>query len=129
MVKVTQDFNDRIKAKKSCKLQYFLALCVLVLVLYTPEILNTNIEQETWNMPRSRTVQEVEFLEYFRRIDTRSIKEIFSQYRSTGPVGYATSLVLARILKVKERISSDRELSEKLAKIRIYREAIGISRH
>jgi len=129
MVKVTQGFSDRIKAKKSCKLQYFLPLCVLVLVLYTPEILNTNIEQETWNMPRSRTVQEVEFLEYFRRIDTRSIKEIFSQYRSTGPVGYATSLVLARILKVKERISSDRELSEKLAKIRIYREAIGISRH
>jgi hypothetical protein len=36
--------------------------------------------------------------------------------------------VLARILKVKERISSDRELSEKLAKIGIYREAIGIGR-
>ena len=36
---------------------------------------------------------------------------------------------MARILKVKERISSDRELSEKLAKIRIYREAIDASRH
>jgi hypothetical protein len=36
--------------------------------------------------------------------------------------------VLARILKVKERISSDRELSDKLSKIRIYRKAIGISR-
>ncbi len=37
--------------------------------------------------------------------------------------------MLARILKVKERISSDRELSEKLAKIKIYRDAIGISYH
>ena len=34
---------------------------------------------------------------------------------------------MARILKVKERISSDRELSGKLAKIKIYRDAIGIN--
>jgi len=80
-------------------------------------------------MPHARTPQEAEFLEYFRCIDKRAIKEIFTQYRSTGPVGYTTSLILACILKVKERISSDRELSEKLAKIRIYRKAIGISRH
>ena len=60
-------------------------------------------------MSHSRTPQEIEFLEYFHRIDKRGIKEIFSKYQSTGPVGYATSLVLA--------------------KIRIYREAIGISRH
>ena len=80
-------------------------------------------------MSYSRTPQEIEFLEYFHRIDKRGIKEIFSKYQSTGPVGYATSLVLVRILKVREHISSDRELSEKLAKVRIYREAIGISRH
>jgi len=80
-------------------------------------------------MSRARTQQEAEFLEYFRRIDKRAIAKILSEYRSSGPVGYATALVLARILKVKERISSDRELSEKLAKIQIYREAIGISRH
>jgi hypothetical protein len=55
--------------------------------------------------------------------------EVLSEFRSSaGPDGYATSLVLARILKVKERISSDRELSDKLAKIGIYREAIGIGR-
>jgi len=72
---------------------------------------------------------QIEFLNYFRNINKRSIKHILDQYRSTGPVGYTTSLVLARILKVKERISSDRELSEKLAKIRIYREAIGIGQH
>lgn len=117
MAKVTQDFSDRIKAKKSCKFHYFLQLYVVVLVLYTPKILNTNIEQEERNMPHARTPQEAEFLEYFRRIDKKAIKEIFTQYRSTGPVGYTTSLILARILKVKERISSDRELSKKLAKI------------
>ena len=129
MAKVTQDFSDRIKAQKSLKFHYFLQLCVVALVLYSPEILNTNIEQEDRNILHARTAQEAEHLEYFRRIDKRAIKEIFTRYRSSGPVGYTTSLILARILKVKERISSDRELSEKLAKIRIYREAIGISRH
>jgi len=79
-------------------------------------------------MSRMRTPQESEFLKYFRSINKRSIDNILSRYRSTGPVGYASSLVLARILKVKERISSDRELSEKLAKIKIYRDAIGINR-
>ncbi len=80
-------------------------------------------------MPHFRTSQEIEFLKYFRSINKHTIKNILDQHRSTGPVGYATSLVMARILKVKERISSDRELSEKLAKINIYRKAIGISQH
>ena len=129
MGKVTQDFSDRLMTKKSYNFQYLLAFFILGLVLYTPEILNINIEQEDRNMPRAYTPQEIEFLEYFRRIDKRAIKEILSQSRSTGPVGYATSLVLARILKVKERISSDRELSDKLSKIGIYRKAIGIGHH
>jgi hypothetical protein len=129
MVKVTQDFGNNRIAQKTFNFQYLLQLCVVALVLYTPEILNSNIEQEGQNMPRARTPQEVEFLEYFRHIDKSAIKEILSKYRSSGPVGYDISLVLARVLKVKERISSDRELSEKLTKIRIYREAIGISRH
>ncbi len=80
-------------------------------------------------MSRMRTLQEAYFLKYFRQIDKRTIRKILSQYRSTGPIGYATSLILTRILKVKERIYSDRELSEKLAKIQIYREAIGIRRN
>jgi len=80
-------------------------------------------------MSRIRTLQETDFLKYFRQIDKRAIRKILSQYRSTGPIGYETSLVLACILKVKERISSDRELSEKLSKIQIYREAIGIKRN
>jgi len=80
-------------------------------------------------MSRILTLQETNFLKYFRRIDKRVIRKILSQYKSTGPIGYDTSLVLACIFKVKERISSDRELSDKLSKIQIYREAIGIKRN
>jgi len=129
MAKVTQDLRSRFQDMHSRNIKYFIQLCVVAIVLYTPEILNSNIEQEYQNMIRTRTPQEAEFLEYFRSIDKRAIKYILDQYRSTGPIGYSTSLIMARILKVKERISSDRELSEKLAKIEIYREAIGISRH
>lgn len=129
MTKVTQNFSNLFMAKKSCKFLYLLQLSIVAFILYTLEILNINIEQVKKNMPRSYTPQEIEFLEYFSRINKNAINEILSKYRSTGPVGYETSLVLARILKVKERISSDRELSEKLAKIRIYREAIGIGHH
>jgi len=80
-------------------------------------------------MSRMRTLQEADFLNYFRQIDKHTIRKILTKYRSAGPIGYETSLVLARILKVKERISSDRELSDKLSKIQIYREAIGIKRN
>jgi len=45
VAKVTQDFSDRIKAKKSLKLHYSLQLSIVALVLCTPKILNTNIEQ------------------------------------------------------------------------------------
>jgi hypothetical protein len=79
-------------------------------------------------MSSRRTPEEQAFLDYFGAIDKRAIGRILADYRSTGPRGYATSLVLARILKVRERISSDRELAEKLACIRIYRQAIGIGR-
>ena len=70
MAKVTQDYSDRLMAKKSYNFRYLLVLFILGLVLYTPEILNINIEQEDRNMPRERTPQEIEFLEYFRRIET-----------------------------------------------------------
>jgi hypothetical protein len=128
MVKVTQNFNNRFMTSKFCNIQYLIQISILALMLYTPVILNSNIEQEDPNMTRSHTPKEVEFQEYFRRIDKSAINEILSQYRSTGPVGYTTSLVLARILKVKERISSDRELNDKLSKIPIYRKVIGIGR-
>jgi len=127
MVEVTHDFKACSRSLKAYKFRYYLSLWVLLLVMYTPLILNTNIEQEVQNMSRMRTSKESEFLKYFRCINKQSIDTILSQYRSTGPVGYASSLMLARMLKVKERISSDRELSEKLAKIKIYRDAIGIN--
>jgi len=104
----------------------FLLLWPVVCLLYTPEILNTNIEQEVQRMARIYTPQEKQFLKYFRSIDTHNIENILSQYHSTGPIGYSTSLILSRILKVKERIFSDRELSEKLATNPIYRAAVGI---
>jgi hypothetical protein len=129
MVEVTQNFNDCRPAIKAYNFRFYLSFWVLLLILYTPEILNANIEQEAQNMSRMRTPQESEFLKYFRCINKRSIDNILSRYRSTGPVGYASSLVLARILKVKERISSDRELSDKLARIKIYRDAIGIKHY
>jgi hypothetical protein len=129
MGRVTQDFWIAQNPKKYRIFKYILMLSSIGIVLYALEILNTNIEQELPKMTLKHTPQEKEFLEYFRHIDKRAIKKIISQYHSTGPVGYATSLVLARILKVKERISSDRELSEKLSKIKIYRKAIGISSH
>jgi len=59
-------------------------------------------------MARTRTRQEAEFLGYFHGINKRMIADTIDQYRSTGTAGYTTSLILVRILKVKERISSDR---------------------
>jgi len=111
---------------KLCNYKQYLNLGIIIPFLYAPGILNTNIEQGIQAMPIIRTPQEKEFLEYFRKIKKSGIQNILSQYRSSGPVGYATSLIMARILKVKERISSDRELSEKLGRISIYRQAIGL---
>jgi len=101
-------------------------LCYIICILYTPEILNTNIEQEVQELSRKYTPQERQFLDYFHSIDKNAIKKILSEYHSTGPLGYSSTLILSRILKVKERISSDRELCEKLCKNPIYRDAVGI---
>jgi hypothetical protein len=101
-------------------------LFLFVIILYTPEILNTNIEQEIQEMPRKYTPQEKQLLEYFHSIDKHAIKEILSEYHSTGPIGYSSALIFSRILKVKERISSDRELCTKLGTNPIYREAVGL---
>jgi len=88
--------------------------------------LNTNIEQEVQELSRKYTPQEGQFLDYFRSIDKNAIEKILSEYHSTGPLGYSNTLILSRILKVKERISSDRELCGKLGKNPIYRETVGI---
>ena len=128
-MEVTQHFNTCHQSKKTYNILYYLWLLILALGLCTPGILNANIEQEVHNVSRIRTSQESEFLKYCRLINKHSIDNIFLRYRSTGPVSYASSLILSRILKVKERISSDRKLSDKLAKIKIYRDTIGIKQH
>jgi len=46
MTKVTQHLSKQIKAKKSYNYLYLCKLCLAVVFLYTPGILNTNIEQE-----------------------------------------------------------------------------------
>jgi hypothetical protein len=94
MVKVTQDSNGCGPTLKIFKSRYYLIIWVLLFVLYTPEILNTNIEQEAQDMSWTRTTQELEFLKYFRQIDKRRIDNVLSGYRFTGPVDYANSLVL-----------------------------------
>lgn len=127
-LKVTQDSHQAMMATKRRNFLHRLWLWLLMITSGLLIILNTNIEQGAQKMARSRTHQETEFLEYFHSINKRMIADTLDKYRSTGPAGYTTSLILARILKVKERISSDRELGEKLGKIQIYREAIGIGR-
>ena len=77
-------------------------------------------------MTRKYMPQERKFLNYFQSIDKIAIEKILSEYHSTGPIGYSSTLILSRILKVKERISSDRELCEKLGKNPVYRDAVGI---
>lgn len=67
------------------------------------------------------TQEEKDFLDYFTMIGSWCIEPVISTHYSLGPKGYGSSLILSRILKVKERISSDRELASKLRKNEIYR--------
>ena len=126
MRKVTQNILLLAKLMKFHNYLLIFLLYYIISILYTLEILNTNIEQEVQELTRKYTPQERQFLDYFQSIDKHAIKKILSKYHSTGPFGYSTALILSRILKVKERISSDRELCDKLAKNPIYREAVGI---
>ena len=50
MIEVTQDFNACRTTIKASKYLYYIGLWVLLFILYTPEILNINIEQEAQNM-------------------------------------------------------------------------------
>ena len=67
------------------------------------------------------TEQEREFIDYFSSIDLECISPVVNCYTGIGPKGYGTALVLARIIKVKERILSDRQLAEALKKNDLYR--------
>jgi hypothetical protein len=67
------------------------------------------------------TKEEREFIEYFSAIDSNSISPVVDCYAGIGPQGYGKSLILARIVKVKERILSDRQLAKVLKQNDLYR--------
>ena len=67
------------------------------------------------------TPQEKEFVAYFSTIDMDSISPAVECYAGIGPKGYNVFLILARIIKIKERILSDRQLADALKKNDLYR--------
>jgi hypothetical protein len=67
------------------------------------------------------TDQEKEFIAYFSTIDLDCISPVIDCYAGIGPRGYGTALILARIIKIKERILSDRQLADALKKNDLYR--------
>ena len=67
------------------------------------------------------TEQEKEFISYFSTIDIGCISPVVNCYAGIGPKGYGTSLILARMIKVKERILSDRQLAKALKQNDLYR--------
>lgn len=69
----------------------------------------------------SLTSQEKTFLAYFAAIDRHSIEPVMDAYAGIGPKGYGVFLILARMIKIKERILSDRQLAETLRKNDLYR--------
>ena len=65
---------------------------------------------------------ENEFVNYFANIELQNIKSVIDQhYGDVGPRGYGLSLILSRILKVKELLFSDRILANKLKSNATYR--------
>jgi len=68
-----------------------------------------------------RTPQEKDFLAYFSTIDMGAISPAVDCYAGIGPKGYNVFLILARIIKIKERILSDRQLADALKKNDLYR--------
>lgn len=67
------------------------------------------------------TDQESQFISYFSTIDLECITPVINCYAGIGPKGYGTALILARIIKIKERILSDRQLADGLKKNDLYR--------
>lgn len=67
------------------------------------------------------TEEEKEFIAYFSTIDMDCISPVVDSYAGIGPKGYGTDLILARIIKIRERILSDRQLAKALKKNDLYR--------
>ena len=63
-----------------------------------------------------------DFVNYFASINHGNIRPVIdSLYPGVSPTGYGVSLILSRILKVKEVFFSDRTLADKLTKNATYR--------
>jgi len=67
------------------------------------------------------TKQEKDFIEYFTLIDDTCLLPAEKCYAGVGPKGYGSALVISRIIKIKERILSDRQLAKALKKNDLYR--------
>ncbi len=67
------------------------------------------------------TDEEKAFIAYFSTIDIECISPVVNFYAGIGPKGYETSLILARVIKIKERILSDRQLAKVLKQNDLYR--------
>lgn len=71
------------------------------------------------------TREEYTFLQYFAAIDTELLMPAERIYAGVGPKGYGRFLVVARMLKIKERILSDRQLAESLRRNDLHRFVTG----
>ncbi len=69
----------------------------------------------------SLTEAEKQFIEYFTLIDAQCFDPVIKSYAGIGPKGYRAALIIARIIKVKEQILSDRQLAKALKKNDLYR--------
>jgi hypothetical protein len=67
------------------------------------------------------TEEEKDFIAYFSAIDRDCISPVVDSYAGIGPKGYGTDLIVARIIKIRERILSDRQLAKALRKNDLYR--------
>ena len=69
-----------------------------------------------------------DLVNYFLSIDTQPIAAVIaSAFGIRGPKGYGVSLVLSRILKVKQVFVSDRILSQRLKEVATYRSLCGFA--
>ena len=74
---------------------------------------------------RTLNAEEKDFLNYFCAIDDSCISPVVDRYAGVGPKGYGASLILARIIKIRERLLSDRQLAKCLKKNDLYRFVTG----
>ena len=69
----------------------------------------------------SLTAEEKDFIHYFSTIDYNCIASVLDCYKGIGPKGYGTALILSRIIKIKQRILSDRQLTKAIRQNDLYR--------